>query len=177
VFLLLISGMAFAQTTMNDPEMWYTYDDIGNGGSSKITLTTKEEKIDGQTVFAIHATGSVTTKFVYGFIGFGVRPTGAALEKVKKAKGVKFKVIGDGKKYRFRAETTDIKDFCYYGKDFYTQAGVVKEYTIPFNYCQQESWGTKTGFAQKNIWQLSFQTSGQPHESIDIKIYDFQLVE
>ena len=158
--VLLAGGFVFSQDFTNQ-EKWYTYNDKDNGG----------------TYTVVHMTGKVTTKYPYGFVGFGYRPVGADLDKVRNAKGITFKVIGDGKKYRFRGETTDIKDYNVHGKEFPTRAGQVMEVSIPWNYMLQESWGAKVGFVKGHLWQLSFQTVGQPYESVDLKVFDIKLME
>lgn len=182
VLALVFTGLStavFAQSVdLTSEEGWYTYDDrAGNGGSSVSKVAIEEEKIDGKSVKTATMTGSVTTKFQYGFAGFGVKPSEEAMAKIKKAKGIKFKYMGDGQKYRFRVETADIKDFDVHGKVIVTQKGKVMEATIPFNYLQQEGWGAKVSFKKDKIWQISWQTVGQPHASIMLKVWDIQLIE
>ena len=171
--IFLISSQEF--TTV---DKWYSYDDIKDGGSSKVSMTLVEETIGGKSYFVATMTGKVTTKFQYGFIGFGYKPEGEDLARLKAATGIKFKVLGDGKSYAFRGETTIVKDSCYHQKVFSTKKGQVVEVYIPYNTLKQQSWGKATGaFRKEKLWQISFQTVGQPHSNISIKVFDFQIVK
>jgi len=168
----LISSEEFAT-----PDGWFTYNDKGDGGTSYISMTTGQETIGGKSYFVVSATGKVTTKFQYGFVGLGYKPDGEILARLKAASGIKFKCIGDGKSYRFRAEATNIRDFDYHGKVFSTKNGQVVEVYMPYNSLRQEGWGTaRGGFRKANLWQISFQTVGQPHASVSLKVFDFQIV-
>jgi hypothetical protein len=180
VLALVFSGVAagaFAQQDMTREEGWYSYDDRqGNSGSSVCKFAQAEETIGGKTYMVATMTGSVTTKYMYGFAGFGIKPNAELMAKVKAGKGIKFKAIGDGKKYRFKIETADIKDYDYYGKTFETKAGQVVEISLPFTYLQQEGWGRKIGFNKDKIWQIAWQSVGQPHDSVSLKVFDVQIL-
>jgi len=168
----LISSEAFTVV-----DKWYSFDDISDGGSSKVAMTLGQETIGGKSYFVATMTGKVTMKFKYGFIGFGYKPEGEEMALLKAASGIKFKVLGDGKSYAVRGETTLVKDFCYHQKVFSTKNGHVVEVFIPYNSLRQQSWGKATGgFKKDKLWQISFQTVGQPHSSVSIKVFDFQIV-
>lgn len=150
---------------------WVTFDDKGNGGSSTITMADSTETAGGKTYAAKAFTGKVTTAYQYGFVGSIATPNAATLEIAKGATGITLKVVGDGKKYRVRVETSDIKDFCYYGKEF-TATADITDLTIPFKSLTQETWGVKKSFNSAKVTQVSFQTVGQPISSFAFKIVD-----
>ncbi|NNM53846.1 MAG: hypothetical protein HKM05_03890 [Spirochaetales bacterium] len=165
----------FAQD-FNNPHQWSTYTDSGNGGSSTVVMTAKNEDISGDKVFAVSISGVVTTQYQYGFAGLILTPTKGQLKSIQSDSGVKFMVIGDGQVYRFRAETSDVKDFDFYGYVVHTTAGVPIQITIPYSDLKQDSWGKAVSFDPHHIKQLSFQTMGQPLPSYSLKIYNFQLL-
>ncbi len=182
--ILLIFCLVAAQTFIisgeefTNADKWFSYNDKANGGNSQISMTTGTETIDGKSYFTVSITGKVTTTFQYGFVGFGYKPEGAIIDKLKAAKGIKFKAIGDGKSYRFRVETTVIKDSDYHSKVFSTTKGQVVEVVIPYSSLRQEGWGTpRGGFQKDKLWQIGFQTVGQPLSSVSLKVFDFQLIQ
>lgn len=171
VLCLLLAGSAtvFAQSFS-----FFPFDDKGNGGSSEIKMDSTMETIQGKEYPVSTITGKVTNKYQYGFIGVAVKPDPKMLELLKSAKGIKFKVIGDGQKYRVKVETSDITDFDHYGKEFATKKGEPVEITVPYSALVQEGWGAKKKFNLASILQLGFQTIGQPIPSVSLKIFDIQ---
>jgi hypothetical protein len=175
----LVAAQAFIITgeEFTTADKWFTYNDKANGGDSQISLTKGPETINGKSYFTVSMTGKVTTTFKYGFVGFGYKPEGADMDKLKAAKGIRFKAIGDGRSYRFRAETTIVSDFDYHGKVFSTTKGQVVEVEIPYRSLRQEGWGAaRGGFKPNTLWQISFQTVGQPLSSVSLKVFDFELM-
>jgi hypothetical protein len=175
--LVLGFGMQISAEEFTDAEKWYSYNDKDSGGNSTISITTGQETIGGQSYFVVSMTGKVTTKYQYGYIGFGNNLDVNTMAKLKAASGIKFKAVGDGKSYRFRIETTPVKDSDYHGKVFSTKNGQVVEVFIPYKDLRQEGWGTaRGGFQKDKLTKIGFQTVGQPHSSISLKIFDFELI-
>jgi hypothetical protein len=178
ILLLFLTGSALmAQIQDVTKEMdWYNYDDRPDRGSSECRFSLAEEKIDGRTLTVAVMSGRVTTQFKYGYAGMGAKPKVELLALLKSGKGIKFRVIGDGKTYRFKTETSDVKDYDYFGRTFETEPGKPLEITVLFDDLAQEGWGQKLVFDRSRIWQLSWQTVGQPHENILLKIYDIRII-
>ncbi|HEQ72181.1 MAG TPA: hypothetical protein ENN69_06810 [Spirochaetia bacterium] len=174
VLFLLGTAALFAQE-MTNADNWFSFDDKNDGGNSKVSLTAKPEKVAGKEQFVITMTGTVTKKFQYGFIGIGYKIDKATLEKILKANTIKFKVIGDGKRYKVRFDTTDVKDFDNHLYVFSTKPGEVVEVTVSFRSFKQEGWGARKPFKKENITQMAFQTVGQPHDSINLKVFDIRF--
>ena len=170
---LLVMGSLAAQT-FNDDAQWASYDDSASGGSSKITKLAAMEKINGKEALGIAITGSVTTKYQYGFIGVAATPSPETLTFMKTAKGITFMAVGDGQKYRVKVVTSDITDFDTYGKEFTAPTGKAVTVTIPYSALAQEGWGAKKKFDPAKITQINFQTIGQPIASVSFKIIDLE---
>ena len=172
--MFLFTAVFLFSADFADPEGWFAYDDSAapNNGSSKIYI----ESSKSGDVLAVTAKGNVTKKFQYGFAGFGINPTPAELANVKKAKGFKFKVKGDGRAYRVRANTSNIKDYNYFGKIFVTKPGQIVEVKVMYSELEQEPWGTKVAFNKNKINQFTFQTTEQPIASFTLTIIGFELI-
>lgn len=167
--VLAVSSLISAQT-FNDPDKWFAFDDKANGGSSTITKATSMETVGGKETVAVAVTGSVTTKYQYGFIGFGADPSPETLAFMKTAKGIRFQTVGDGKKYRVKIGTSVITDFDDYGFVFTAPAGKPVTITVPYTSLTQEGWGAKKKFDPSKITKVQFQTVGQPIPSVSLKI-------
>ena len=160
--------------TFTDPGKWNAYNDTSNGGNSTIKLASATESFGGKDYLVFSATGAVTTKYQYGFIGIAVTPDASTLQILKTGKGITFKTKGDGKKYRVKIETSDITDFDMYGYVFVAPTDNAKEITVKFSDLTQEGWGAKKKFNPANIVKISFQTIGQPIPSYSIKLFDLK---
>lgn len=159
---LMCSGL-FAQTVKS----WSCYGDADNGGSS-----TAEVKVDnGVTNFS----GVVTTKYQYGYAGLVMDDDPEFISALKKAKGVKITVKGDGKKYNLRIETNDRPDYCFHQYQF--TAGAKTTITVPFEKLAQESWGKQKPFVKNNITSVSFQTVGQPIASYSLDVISVEILK
>jgi hypothetical protein len=175
IAVLLIAGLgsAFAQSFMVA-----TYDDqASQNGTSTITKTEAEETIGGKKLATYAFEGKVTTKYQYGFVGVLLIPDAATKAALAAGKGVTFKVLGDGKRYRFAVETPGGADN-HYGKEFATIKN--KESTITIDYAsmkQELYWGEPKTFKASDIIQLKIQTIGQPIPSFNFKIYDIQILK
>ncbi len=172
--MFLLTAAFLFSADFSDPEGWFAYDDSAapNNGSSKIYI----ESSKSGDVLAVTAKGNVTKKFQYGFAGFGINPNPAELANIKKAKGFKFKVKGDGRAYRVRANTSNIRDYNYFGKVFVTKPGQIVEVKVMYSELEQESWGTKVSFNKNKINQFTFQTTEQPIASFSLTIIGFELI-
>jgi hypothetical protein len=186
ITLLLNLFIIISATKVEGP--WYYYTDKADGGTSKVIINGKEvtkfkflkENIDGKEREVAVLKGEVTMDFQYGFLGMGVKIEGAGKDIIKNAKGIKFKVATDSTSkcrfYRCRLETSNVKDFDYYGKRFKVDT-TPKEITVKFSEITQQGWGKKVGFNKKLIFQISFQTEGQPYEKVVLKIWDLEIIE
>lgn len=161
----LLSSAVFAQQ-----KEWGVYTDAdGNGGSSTATVTVEND--------VTKVTGTVTTKYQYGFAGITlIGDKDAFIEELKNAKGIKLTVKGDGKDYNVRIETSDRSDYCFHE---YTFKATEKEttYEIPFKKLVQESWGKQKKFDVKKITTVSIQTIGQPIDSYSLEVVKLEILK
>jgi putative intracellular protease/amidase len=155
-----------------------TYDDqSAQKGTSEITKTEAQEVINGKTVTTWTFEGKVTTKYQYGYAGVAFIPDEETKAALAAGKGVTFKVVGDGKYYRFRADTPGGADN-HYGKAFKTTKD--KEITVTMEYkalSQASGWGEIKTFKAGEIFQLAIQTESQPIKSFKFKIYDIEVIK
>jgi hypothetical protein len=173
VLLIAAAGSVFAQTFSI-----FTYDDQkSQNGTSTITKTEAEETIGGKKVTTYAFEGKVTTKYQYGFVGVILEPDAATQKLLAAGKGVRFKVQGDGKRYRFAVETPGGADN-HYGKEFATIKNKESTVTIEYSTLKQELyWGEPKTFKSAEIIQLKIQTVGQPIPSFNFKIYDIEIIK
>jgi hypothetical protein len=161
----LISAQAF-----NDPNKWNGFDDKANGGSSTFTKATTMETVGGKEVVAVAVTGTVTTKYQYGFVGLAADPTPETLKFIKTSKGIRFQAVGDGQKYRVMLATSNITDYDYYNFVFTAPKGTPVTVDVPYTKLTQQGWGAKKKFDTTLITKVQFQTIGQPLPSFTFKI-------
>lgn len=167
---------------------WVEITDIANKGNSSCRVQKADETI-GNTKCKNVVTmfGQVTTLYKYGFIGMMSNSLSAEntvngkqasfLQALTNGRGIRFKTTGDGKKYDVRVETKDCTDYCFYCVTFTApKGGAITEVEIPYTALKQYSWGAPKPFVKSNITNVSFQTVGQPIPSVNLKIWDFEVL-
>ena len=170
------AGMLFAQSFSNS-DKWSVYDDKGDGGSSTIAKKSEMVTVEGAEVLAVTLTGTVTKKCPYGYVGATADGDPATIAALKEATGITFYTKGDGKNYRVRVETSDIRDYDHFGFVFTAPEGKLVKVTVPFSKLTQEGWGAKKKFNAANASKVSFQTVGQPLERYAFTIADLKPVK
>jgi len=159
---------------------WFSYNDAANGGDSIVKPNPfgpiKGDGANGSSYFA-QMTGTVTTKFQYGFIGIGCDiVSNLSVMDISSYNGIKFFTRGDGKSYSVKLRTTNIKDFDYFSYTF-TAPEKWQEVKIPLKSFKQEGWGQKKILSDslKFFNGIQFQTIGQPISSVRLEIDDIYL--
>jgi hypothetical protein len=159
---------------------WTVYTDENDKGNSTANIESAEETIDGKKVMVHHVTGNVTTKFQYGFAGWGLNQDDATLELYKTAKAVSFWILGDGQRYTIKFKTSNIRDFGYFEFSFNTEKGTPVYVEVPLKFFMQASWAAPARMNQSLATGVEWQT----HESwrktpnnnpFDIKTWDFTV--
>jgi hypothetical protein len=179
-FMFLAAGSLFATgkgETELGPEItglswdWDFYTDDNRGGSSSIEMSAAGEG-------AYHFTGTITTKYAYGFAGFFANAADAyTLEAVKKAKAFSFKVRADGNFYTGKMITTDVTDFGYHEKAFKSDKNEMTVVIFVKN-LMQPGWAAYKKFNQAKATGLQFQTEfGGKAGKFDITMWDLKLYE
>jgi len=159
---------------------WMVYNDENDKGSSTSKLVSAEETINGKKVMVHHITGNVTTKFQYGFAGWGLNADEATTNLYKTAKKFTFWILGDGQRYTIKFKTTEVKDYAYFEYSFDTEKGTPLLIEVPIQFFMQPSWGAGVRLNKDHVIGIEWQT----HESwrkdpnknpFDIKIWDFTV--
>jgi len=98
-------------------------------------------------------------------------------QKLKKANGVRFKVLGDGKKWKIHFVTSNVTDSSFHQSIIATQNGKVSSIDVPFHSLKQPDWGKKVTFDKNNISGLAFERNPSLGGSVasTIKIFDFEI--
>ncbi len=155
--------------------LWFVYDDGNNGGDSIVKPKPfgpiKGDGATGSSYFA-RITGTVTTKYQYGFIGLGCDfVSNIGIMDISAYNGIKFFARGDGKKYSIKLRTMNVKDYDYFSYTFPT-TDKWQEIKIPLKSFNQEGWGQKKllSDALKSFYGIQFQTIGQPISSVELDI-------
>jgi hypothetical protein len=144
---------------------WMVYNDQeGDGGSSTSNIVSSEQVIDGKTVMVHHVTGNVTTKFQYGFAGWGLNHDDETLERYRTAKTLSFWILGDGKRYTIKFKTERITDYGYFEYSFNTEEGTPLYVEVPIRYFMQPSWAAAVG-SLTMYQKLATGVEWQTHES------------
>ena len=158
-----------------------TFIDEDNGGSSTAEITSAEETIGGQTVTTYTIKGNVTTGYQYGFAGWALDPDDVTLDRIKKATGISFTILGDGKKYAVKYKTKECEsDYCYYEYVFDTKPGEPVTIEVPIKFFQQPPWGQWKAFKQESFTGLEWQTHESWRKSptdnpFEAKIWDVKI--
>jgi hypothetical protein len=174
--IILCAGVAFSQSAPLAGN-WFDFNDVkDNGGSSTVTMA--QATRDGMPAYRF--TGRVTNQYQYGFAGWGIVPDAATLANLRTAKGISFKVLGDGKRYtvKFRLDANTVKDFGNHEFTFPTTAGEVITVEVPIRMFMQPPWAERVRLDQSKVMDITWQTheSWRP-DSYDITIWDVRIMQ
>jgi hypothetical protein len=99
------------------------------------------------------------------------------IQDFKNANGVRFKILGDGKKWIVNFPTSNVTDSAFHRTTISTQNGRVSSIDIPFRSLKQPEWGKRTAFVKNNLTGISIERlndMGGTGKST-IKIFDFEV--
>jgi hypothetical protein len=99
------------------------------------------------------------------------------IQQLKRSSGVRFKVLGDGEKWKLLIYTNETwNDGCHYEIPIVTKKGNVVEADIPYSKLKQPTWGKKVSFIKSSIIGLGIQRhSDMGTGPSTIKIFDFEI--
>ncbi|MBN1698102.1 MAG: CIA30 family protein [Spirochaetales bacterium] len=149
-------------------ERCFYYDDRADGGAS---LVINEECDKGRLVLE----GVVTTDLAWGFIGCGIDLDDEGKKRLSEGSGIRFMVRGDNKEYRLRLPVKSVKDYNYHGYVFRAPAEETAV-SVLYSDLKQEDWGHAVGFDPDGIFQISFQTVGQPHDHVYMEVTGLEVI-
>ena len=147
-----------------------------NDNSSRSTVSFGKERIDGQewdvmTVSINIASG--TPRWAGVVLG-----NMNIIQKLRNANGVRFKVLGDGKRWNVHFGTRDVTDDAFHEITISTQNGRISSIDIPYRNLKQPDWKKKSVvFNKNNITDIAIQreTSLGSSGASAIKIFDFEV--
>lgn len=174
ITMVLSVGLAFSADAPVVGE-WKTFSDSdSDGGDSTITMTTGTR--DGMTTHIFK--GNVTTQFQYGFVGWQIDPDAATLANLKKAKGISFKCIGDGKRYTVKFRINTVEDWAHHEYSFNTRAGEVMSFEVPMNRFMQPAWtNDRKPMRADRVFDVSFQTHEMWRpDTFEITVWDLRVM-
>jgi len=175
---------------------WKTLHDSNSMSNISIAM----ERIDGKEreVLTIHSTlaeghsrwaGTALIEEDYFFRVFvpqnNSKTTGTVktdinlIHKLINANGVRFKVLGDGEKWRVYFATTDVTDTAYHGVTIPTKKGVVSNIDISFNNLDQPDWSKlHIRFIKNNVKGITIEKNATATDNPGtsaIKVFDYEI--
>jgi hypothetical protein len=103
---------------------------------------------------------------------------GAVAEKLQRASGIRFKALGDGKKWALiiPMRETGTGDGGTHRLDFTTQRGKVADIDIPFSRLKQPEWGKRVTFNKNSVSGMQIErTNNHGSGAATIKVFDIEL--
>jgi hypothetical protein len=146
-----------------------------NDNNSSSTMSIGREQIDGREwdvmTVSINLAGGTPRWAGVHFYNMNV------IQKFINANGVRFKVLGDGKKGRVYFALSNITDSAFHGTTISTQNGRVSTIDVPFKNLKQPDWGKKTAFNKNNLKGIGLE---RQHDmggtgASSIKVFDFEI--
>jgi len=177
------SANAGTRANFIPPSAWKP-DDIKNDspGTTKRFFNTREV-IEGQERDVLTMEVTFTRQTQAGGPGkwgsFQIKDNEPILSQLRTASGVRFKAIGDGKKWIIQFHTKEtIRDFCSYRAEIKTVNNKVVDINIPFSSLKQPDWGKKAQFVKNNILVIVLlrltETASETGPST-LKVFDFEV--
>jgi hypothetical protein len=150
---------------------------IAYNKSSKSSISSAKEKIDGaeREVLTINVNLESGTQKWAG----ASTETASFIQKLKNADAVRFKILGDGRRWRIYFITSNVGDRGYHGLTITTKKGEVSSIDLPFNKLTQPDWARGIRFNKNNIKNVNIEINrdiNSPGESL-IKIFDFETYQ
>ena len=157
---------------------WYTYNDKS---SSKSNISVAQEKIGGieKEVLTLNVHLASGSPKWAGTGTSDMKENINFIQNLKKADGVRFKALGDGKKWRIYFAASNVTDGSYHGLTISTKKGEISSFDISFNKLNQPDWAQrKIRFNKNNIKWMNIETNREINSAggeSTIKIFDFEV--
>jgi len=140
---------------------------------------TGREVIAGQEKDVLTMEVTFTGKNKDGEWGGFFNNDNSVLSEARTASGVRFKAMGDGKKWIIQIHTKEtMVDWGAYAADIKTVNNEVVDIDIPYSSLKQPTWGKKAPFVKKNILIITLdrQTDTVSETgSSTLKVFDFEF--
>jgi TolB-like protein len=141
--------------------------------TTKINIT--REYIEGQEKEVLNLEVELMRKNGWKYGQF-MLSNEAALQRLRSGSGVRFKILGDGKKWSLQIGTTETdSDYAHYQTTITARQGRVLTLDIPYSRLRQPEWGRKVKFNKNNIIYLVLLRGSDTETGKSvIKVFDFE---
>lgn len=144
-----------------------------NDNKSSANVNIVKEQIDGQEwdVLVINA----NLKSNNGWAGAMLTDENI-IQRLQNASGVRFKVLGDGKKWRVNLPTSNVTDDSFHGMTISTQNKKVSSFDVSFVLLKQPNRGKKAVFNKYRINGIRIERTKDTGTGASvIKVFDFEI--
>jgi TolB-like protein len=151
----------------------------GSESKSKISFTLTKEYIEGRETEVLNVNLILGINGESGNYADVSTRNESIAQRLRAGKGVRFKVLGDGKQWMLFIPTKETDwDSAFYRAAIVTRKDRIVEVDIPYSNLKQPGWGRRAAFNKNNILGLNF---GRNNESLGgagtstIKIFDIEV--
>lgn len=170
-FLGGIPGAELPAYGFDDPGCWSAFTDSSGSGGTNALVSVGQERIEGKDYTVVTVEAEIPSPFRYSYACWVAIPDEATIGKLRATKGVRFKVVGDGKNYTLRVHTAGVTDDDWFSCVFATKKGQVVDVAIPYKKLRQ-TMQKGARFDRSTITGLSFLT--RKSTSTPIKFFDIR---
>lgn len=180
---LLVDDFEDGDTLPSVPGGWYGYTDAPNGGLSTLNFTggsgtsavVAAEGYQSKRAIEVSYSFDQGTLTYAPFVGLGVSVGSAASPADWSAySGIAYTYRGGA--HRVQLQTTEVKDYDYYGVAIAASAGW-KTVTLPFKTFTQEGWGAPVSFDATHILGIDFNIRGSTGASNKLALDDLYVTK
>jgi len=142
--------------------------------SSKSNIRSAKEKIEGEEREVL----TINVDLESGTLKWAGASTDTAsfIQKLKNDDAVRFKILGDGRKWRIYFITSNVTDGGYHGSTITTKNGVVSNIDLPYSKLTQPDWARSFKFNKSHLKSVNIEINREissPGTS-SIKVFDFE---
>jgi hypothetical protein len=150
-----------------------SYWTVNRDPKSRASMSINKEQIDGRERDVLTIDVNVVTNGWAGAFTYQAN----IIQRLQNANGVRFKVLGDGKRWRVVFTLSNVTDGNYHGTIISTQRGKVTSVDVPFSRVRQGNWGSKrVAFNKNNITGMTIQRTNDTGLGASvIKVFDFEI--
>jgi len=152
----------------------------GHDPKSTVQYEIKTEYIEGVEKEVININGTIGNNPSWKSISLCTDDYTNIAEKLRNGSGIRFKVIGDGKKWFLEVPTYDTSiEWVHYKATISTKKDRIVQIDAPLKKLKKPDWGKYVKFNQKNITGINF-CAGEPFGetksgNYSIKIFDIEI--
>jgi preprotein translocase subunit SecF len=172
VGLLFFAGTAFSQGVPFTGTV-EVENDAKDGGTSVITMTTSTR--DGAPAYRIQ--GRMLPGAQHPYVVLTFVPDDATRERLRSARNIHFKVLGDGNRFRMEYRTEAVTDHGHHAFNFRTTAAQTQQVSIQNRQFVQPSWATMMALQPRTAKELAIIPDDALRDGtpFDITVWDLRI--